>query len=207
MIDNTTYGPVDQMTERVEYNGYDPVVSAVRGRRRTGFRSRSITNPYVLDKYIAFSSDMAPVCSVPEWCDAVRPRSAPQVCRAIKGESRFISDHKAEARGNSGAGSQEKTAAHLYSYLDGCLEDRAPVRYTRCMRCPLNNRRNYNLIVQSMFHAINVYMNIPRPALGRMKWSDMCDTRLRLIPTVLYETLTGSRDVWRPQRLYKNHAV
>ena len=97
MIDNTTYGPVDQMTERVEYNGYDPVVSAVRGRRRTGFRSRSITNPYVLDKYIAFSSDMAPVCSVPEWCDAVRPRSAPQVCRRMSGGPRAGAVHALHA--------------------------------------------------------------------------------------------------------------
>lgn len=81
--------------EQVEYRGYDPVVSAVRGRRREGFRSRSVADPYTqrLDIYTAYSSDMTPVRTVPEWCDAVRPYSA-NICSAIKSESRFISDHE-----------------------------------------------------------------------------------------------------------------
>lgn len=213
MINKTTYTnwfePEDRVweAEQVEYRGYDPVVSAVRGRRREGFRSRSVTDPYTqqLDIYTAHSSDMTPVRTVPEWCDAVRPYSA-NICSAIKSESRFISDHEPDmdARAVLVAPAGPGKAAVYLPRLAG-NPDCSPVRYTRCMRCPLNNRKNYNLVIQSMFRTVNNLINNAVPVLGaagggirlRDFWSAHNYTP--------FATSSGSGLLaWRPQRLCKN---
>lgn len=198
--------------EQVEYRGYDPVVSAVRGRRREGFRSRSVADPYTLkrlDIYTAYSSDMTPVRTVPEWCDAVRPYSA-NICSAIKSESRFISDHEPDmdARADLAAPAGQGKAAVYLPRLAG-NPDCSPVRYTRCMRCPLNNRRNYNLVIQSMFRTVNNYINnvnnavsVPGAAGGGMRLRDFWSAYKIHMP---YGASSGSGLLaWRPQRLCKN---
>lgn len=198
--------------EQVEYRGYDPVVSAVRGRRREGFRSRSVADPYAqrLDIYTAYSSDMTPVRTVPEWCDAVRPYFA-NICSAIKSESRFISDHEPnmDARAALAATAGQGKAAVYLPRLAG-YPDRSPVRYTRCMRCPLNNRRNYNLVIQSMFRTVNNYINnaIPGPSrspvrpVGGMRLRDFWSAHKIHMP---FAASSGSGlSAWRPQRLCKN---
>lgn len=195
--------------EQVEYRGYDPVVSAVRGRRREGFRSRSVADPYALkrlDIYTAYSSDMTPVRTVPEWCDAVRPYSA-NICSAIKSESRFISDHEPDmdARAALAAPAGQKKAAVYLPRLAG-HPDHSPVRYTRCMRCPLNNRRNYNLVIQSMFRTVNNLINNAVPVLGAagggMRLRDFWSVNKIHMP---YGASSGSGlSAWRPQRLCKN---
>lgn len=197
--------------EQVEYRGYDPVVSAVRGRRREGFRSRSVADPYTqqLDIYTAHSSDMTPVRTVPEWCDAVRPYSA-NICSAIKSESRFISDHEPDmdARADLAAPAGQGKAAVYLPRLAG-NPDCSPVRYTRCMRCPLNNRKNYNLVIQSMFRTVNNYINnvnnavsVPGAAGGGMRLRDFWSAYKIHMP---YGASSGSGLLaWRPQRLCKN---
>ena len=197
--------------EQVEYRGYDPVVSAVRGRRREGFRSRSVADPYALkrlDIYTAYSSDMTPVRTVPEWCDAVRPYSA-NICSAIKSESRFISDHEPDmdARAALAAPAGQKKAAVYLPRLAG-HPDHSPVRYTHCMRCPLNNRRNYNLVIQSMFRTVNNFINnaVPgpcrQPAGEVMRLRDFWSVNKIHMP---YGASSGSGlSAWRPQRLCKN---
>ena len=198
--------------EQVEYRGYDPVVSAVRGRRREGFRSRSVADPYTLkrlDIYTAYSSDMTPVRTVPEWCDAVRPYSA-NICSAIKSESRFISDHEPDmdARADLVAPAGPGKAAVYLPRLAG-NPDCSPVRYTRCMRCPLNNRRNYNLVIQSMFRTVNNYINnvnnavsVPGAAGGGMRLRDFWSAYKIHMP---YGASSGPGLLaWRPQRLCKN---
>ena len=217
MINKTTYTnwlePEDRVweAEQVEYRGYDPVVSAVRGRRREGFRSRSVADPYTqrLDIYTAYSSDMAPVRTVPEWCDAVRPYSA-NICSAIKSESRFISDHEPDmdARSALAAPAGQRKAAVYLPRLTG-YPGRSPVRYTRCMRCPLNNRRNYNLVIQSMFRTVNNYINnvnnavsVPGAAGGGMRLRDFWSVHKIHMP---FAASSGSGLLaWRPQRLCKN---
>lgn len=219
MINKTTYTnwfePEDRVweAEQVEYRGYDPVVSAVRGRRRKGFRSRSVADPYAqrLDIYTAYSSDMTPVRTVPEWCDAVRPYSA-NICSAIKSESRFISDHEPnmDARAALAATAGQGKAAVYLPRLAG-NPDCSPVRYTRCMRCPLNNRRNYNLVIQSMFRTVNNYINnavpVPGAAGGGMRLRDFWSAYKIHMP---YDASPGSGlpgsglSAWRPQRLCKN---
>ena len=197
--------------EQVEYRGYDPVVSAVRGRRREGFRSRSVADPYTqrLDIYTAYSSDMTPVRTVPEWCDAVRPYSA-NICSAIKSESRFISDHEPDmdARAALAATAGQGKAAVYLPRLAG-YPGRSPVRYTRCMRCLLNNRRNYNLVIQSMFRTVNNYINnvnnavsVPGAAGGGMRLRDFWSAHKIHTP---FAASSGSGLLaWRPQRLCKN---
>ena len=198
--------------EQVEYRGYDPVVSAVRGRRREGFRSRSVADPYTLkrlDIYTAYSSDMTPVRTVPEWCNAVRPYSA-NICSAIKSESRFISDHEPDmdARAALTAPAGPGKAAVYLPRLAG-YPGRSPVRYTRCMRCPLNNRRNYNLVIQSMFRTVNNYINnvnnavsVPGAAGGGMRLRDFWSVHKIHMP---FAASSGSGLLaWRPQRLCKN---
>lgn len=195
--------------EQVEYRGYDPVVSAVRGRRREGFRSRSVADPYTLkrlDIYTAYSSDMTPVRTVPEWCDAVRPYSA-NICSAIKSESRFISDHEPDmdARAALAAPAGQGKAAVYLPRLAG-HPDHSPVRYTRCMRCPLNNRRNYNLVIQSMFRTVNNLINNAVPVLGAagggMRLRDFWSVHKIHMP---YGASSGlGLSAWRPQRLCKN---
>ena len=216
MINKTTYTnwlePEDRVweAEQVEYRGYDPVVSAVRGRRREGFRSRSVADPYTqrLDIYTAYSSDMTPVRTVPEWCNAVRlrPYSA-NICSAIKSESRFISDHEPDmdARSVLAAPAGQKKAAVYLPRLAG-YPDRSPVRYTRCMRCPLNNRRNYNLVIQSMFRTVNNYINnavpVPGAAGGGMRLRDFWSVHKIHMP---FAASSGSGLLaWRPQRLCEN---
>ena len=217
MINKTTYTnwlePEDRVweAEQVEYRGYDPVVSAVRGRRREGFRSRSVADPYTqrLDIYTAYSSDMAPVRTIPEWCNAVRPYSA-NICSAIKSESRFISDHEPDmdARSALAAPAGQKKAAVYLPRLAG-YPGRSPVRYTRCMRCPLNNRRNYNLVIQSMFRTVNNYINnvnnavsVPGAAGGGMRLRDFWSAHKIHTP---FAASSGSGLLaWRPQRLCKN---
>ena len=194
--------------EQVEYRGYDPVVSAVRGRRREGFRSRSVADPYTqqLDIYTAHSSDMTPVRTVPEWCDAVRPYSA-NICSAIKSESRFISDHEPDidARAALIAPAGQGKAAVYLPRLTG-NPDCSPVRYTRCMRCPLNNRKNYNLVIQSMFRTVNNLINNAVPVLGAagggIRLRDFWSVHNIHMP---YGASSGSGLLaWRPQRLCKN---
>lgn len=217
MINKTTYTnwlePEDRVweAEQVEYRGYDPVVSAVRGRRREGFRSRSVADPYTqrLDIYTAYSSDMTPVRTVPEWCNAVRPYSA-NICSAIKSESRFISDHEPDmdARAALTATAGQGKAAVYLPRLAG-YPGRSPVRYTRCMRCPLNNRRNYNLVIQSMFRTVNNYINnvnnavsVPGAAGGGMRLRDFWSVHKIHMP---FAASSGSGLLaWRPQRLCKN---
>ena len=217
MINKTTYTnwlePEDRVweAEQVEYRGYDPVVSAVRGRRREGFRSRSVADPYTqrLDIYTAYSSDMAPVRTIPEWCNAVRPYSA-NICSAIKSESRFISDHEPDmdARSALAAPAGQKKAAVYLPRLAG-YPGRSPVRYTRCMRCLLNNRRNYNLVIQSMFRTVNNYINnvnnavsVPGAAGGGMRLRDFWSAHKIHTP---FAASSGSGLLaWRPQRLCKN---
>ena len=194
--------------EQVEYRGYDPVVSAGRGRRREGFRSRSVADPYTqqLDIYTAHSSDMTPVRTVPEWCDAVRPYSA-NICSAIKSESRFISDHEPDidARAALIAPAGQGKAAVYLPRLTG-NPDCSPVRYTRCMRCPLNNRKNYNLVIQSMFRTVNNLINNAVPVLGAagggIRLRDFWSVHNIHMP---YGASSGSGLLaWRPQRLCKN---
>lgn len=209
MIDSITYGLTNQMTDQVEYGGYDPVVSAVRGRRRAGFRSRSVINPSALYNYTVFRSDAVPVRSVPEWCRAVGRYDA-NVCRAIEDESRFIADHEPAADPSENpdvrlASYPGKRPAYLYSYLDG-RPDRAPVRYTRCMRCPLNDRRNYNLVIQSTFRAVNNYINTMNAVGtgGKIKLCDIYDGKLTpaaLTITSFGSSAFGSPIRWRRQRL------
>ena len=217
MINKTTYTnwlePEDRVweAEQVEYRGYDPVVSAVRGRRREGFRSRSVADSYTqrLDIYTAYSSDMTPVRTVPEWCNAVRPYSA-NICSAIKSESRFISDHEPDmdARAALTATAGQGKAAVYLPRLAG-YPGRSPVRYTRCMRCPLNNRRNYNLVIQSMFRTVNNYINnvnnavsVPGAAGGGMRLRDFWSVHKIHMP---FAASSGSGLLaWRPQRLCKN---
>ena len=214
MINKTTYTnrlePEDRVweAEQVEYRGYDPVVSAVRGRRREGFRSRSVADPYTLkrlDIYTAHSSDMTPVRTIPEWCDAVRPYSA-NICSAIKSESRFISDHEPDmdARAALVTPAGQGKAAGIPPRLAG-YPDRSPVHYTRCMRCPLNNRRNYNLVIQSMFRTVNNFINNAVPvsgaAGGGMRLRDFWPAH-NYMP---YGAWSGSGlSAWRLQRLCKN---
>ena len=197
--------------EQVEYRGYDPVVSAVRGRRREGFRSRSVADPYTqrLDIYTAYSSDMTPVRTVPEWCNAVRPYSA-NICSAIKSESRFISDHEPDmdARSALAAPAGQRKAAVYLPRLAG-YPGRSPVRYTRCMRCPLNNRRNYNLVIQSMLRTVNNYINnvnnavsVPGAAGGGMRLRDFWS--VHKIHTPFAASSGSGLLAWRPQRLCKN---
>lgn len=220
MINKTTYTdwlePEDHMwgPEQVEYRGYDPVVSAVRGRRRAGFRSRSVADPYMqrLDIYTAYSSDMAPVRSVPEWCDAARPYSV-NICSAIKSESRFISDHEPDmdARDALVAPAGPGKAAVYLPRLAG-HPDRSPVRYTHCMRCPLNNRRNYNLVIQSMFRTVNNYINnavqVPRAADERMRLRDFWSDHKIYTPYGSAAPTAASSgsglSAWRAQRLCEN---
>lgn len=196
--------------EQVEYRGYDPVVSAVRGRRREGFRSRSVADPYAqqLDIYTAYSSDMTPVRTVPEWCDAARPYFA-NICSAIKSESRFISDHEPnmDARAALAATAGQGKAAVYLPRLAG-NPDCSPVRYTRCMRCLLNNGRNYNLVIQSIFRMVNNYINnanavpVPGAAGGGMRLRDFWSAYKIHMP---YGAPYGSSlSAWRPQRLCKN---
>ena len=215
MINKTTYTnwfePEDYVwgAEQVEYRGYDPVVSAVRGRRREGFRSRSVADPYALkrlDIYTAYSSDMTPVRTVPEWCNAVRPYSA-NICSAIKSESRFISDHESDmdARADLAAPAGQGKAAVYLPRLAG-NPDCSPVRYTRCIRCPLNNRKNYNLVIQSMFRTVNNLINNAVPVLGAagggMRLRDFWSVNKIHMP---YGASSGSGlSAWRPQRLCKN---
>ena len=217
MINKTTYTnwlePEDHVweAEQVEYRGYDPVVSAVRGRRREGFRSRSVADSYTqrLDIYTAYSSDMTPVRTVPEWCDAVLPYSA-NICSAIKSESRFISDHETDmdARAALTAHAGQRKAAVYLPRLAG-YPGRSPVRYTRCMRCPLNNRRNYNLVIQSMFRTVNNYINnvnnavsVPGAAGVGMRLRDFWSAHKIHTP---FAASSGSGLLaWRPQRLCKN---
>lgn len=217
MINKTTYTnwlePEDRVweAEQVEYRGYDPVVSAVRGRRREGFRSRSVADSYTqrLDIYTAYSSDMTPVRTVPEWCDAVRPYSA-NICSAIKSESRFISDHEPDmdARAALAAPAGQRKAAVYLPRLAG-YPGRSPVRYTCCMRCPLNNRRNYNLVIQSMFRTVNNYINnvnnavsVPGAAGGGMRLRDFWS--VHKIHTPFAASSGSGLLAWRPQRLCKN---
>ena len=217
MINKTTYTnwlePEDRVweAEQVEYRGYDPVVSAVRGRRREGFRSRSVADPYTqrLDIYTAYSSDMTPVRTVPEWCNAVRPYSA-NICSAIKSESRFISDHEPDmdARSALAAPAGQRKAAVYLPRLAG-YPGRSPVRYTRCMRCPLNNRRNYNLVIQSMLRTVNNYINnvnnavsVPGAAGGGMRLRDFWS--VHKIHTPFAASSGSGLLAWRPQRLCKN---
>lgn len=198
--------------EQVEYRGYDPVVSAVRGRRREGFRSRSVADPYAqqLDIYTAYSSDMTPVRTVPEWCDAMRPYFA-NICSAIKSESRFISDHEPnmDARAALAATAGQGKAAVYLPRLAG-YPDRSPVRYTRCMRCPLNNRRNYNLVIQSMFRTVNNYINNAVPGPSRSPVRPVGGMRLRdfwsahKIHTPFAASPGSGLSAWRPQRLCEN---
>lgn len=146
MINNDmiyVYGPTDLAmdTERIEYDGYDAAVSTVRGRRRPGFRSRSVRNPWATVMHMSFSTDMAPVRSVPEWCAAADGQYSMNICSAVKEESMFICNHDDPGH---------------YAYPK---KVHAPVRYTHCLWCPLNNRKNYNLVTQSMFRELNNYIN------------------------------------------------